>query len=75
MAAMDTAFALRVDGQRFERKQTSEVDYVTAADGTLFVTTDVGRFEGEDTAELVVLSSVPEGACTGPTRFEVPVEL
>ncbi|WP_049929040.1 outer membrane protein assembly factor BamB family protein [Halopiger goleimassiliensis] len=48
--------SLRIGEQRFEREETGDVNYVTAADGKLFVTTDVGRFEGDDTAELLVLS-------------------
>ncbi|SDQ20480.1 outer membrane protein assembly factor BamB family protein [Natronobacterium texcoconense] len=48
--------SLRIGGKRFERERTGDVNYVTAADGRLFVTTDVGRFEGDDTAELLVFS-------------------
>lgn len=48
--------SLRIGGQRFDREATGDVNYVTAADGNLFVTTDVSRFEDDDTAELLVLS-------------------
>ena len=47
--------SLRIREERFEREETGDVNFVTAADGKLFVTTDVGRFEDE-TAELIVLS-------------------
>ncbi|MFA9428235.1 PQQ-binding-like beta-propeller repeat protein [Natronorubrum sp. A-ect3] len=48
--------SLRIGGERFDREEPDNVSYVTAADGKLFVTTDVSRFEGDDTAALLVLS-------------------
>lgn len=47
--------SLRVGEQRFEREIEGDVNFVTAADGTLFVTTD-GRQLEDETGELIVLS-------------------
>jgi len=45
----------RVGAKRFERTPPGSVSFLTAADGKLFVTTDVGQADAE-TAELVVYS-------------------
>jgi len=45
----------RIGAQRFERDLPGTVEFLTAADGKMFVTTDVGAADKE-TAELVVYS-------------------
>ena len=46
---------IRVGEQRFEREETGDVGFVTAAGGNLFVTTNVAAMDAES-AELLVLS-------------------